>query len=462
MRPTLLLALIASAACGQIPICTLPGGHTFLHGYGGPGSWAAARRLAPGTWEIRDCSSVLAVLNGVENPRSFHDLDGDGRIDLLVRINNSDLAAVSAGTGVQFWSNTWADGTIIEDVTGDGVPDILMPALTGPVAAVNGATGGLAGLLGFPAVNTCGDFDGDGTIDWVTIDQVRSGADTSVLFDASPATLQGLGDVDGDGLTDVLVRTVTSPASCGDMATIHYGPDGLATSSTIVDFNLEAVTPLDDLDGDGRSDWVAVDGSCAVTNYYIGSGDISGNRLSVPPALSATPAKVHVLDDIDGDGLRDFALGYPIDFPGLESRVYGSTFHPSAASRMESCPPGPLAPNLWGPSLAWGVMPFAQLTNVIPGGTAAIVVGIVAPTPPITVGNCQILLDPASTFTLTSGPVSANGSFVWSASPLPVGNQTLLGIAIDVQAGALSPMGTLQIANALRFVIGSSPAAWTF
>ncbi|ANM31689.1 hypothetical protein ABI59_22215 [Acidobacteria bacterium Mor1] len=118
----------------------------------------------------------------------------------------------------------WVAGQL-SDVNGDGVDEILIPAIArdgfaGRVSLYSGATGDVLNVIdGAPgsafgySVSDAGDVDNDGTHDYVIgggLVQVYSGATNALLHDVSAEvagfahSVSGVGDVNGDGHDDFM------------------------------------------------------------------------------------------------------------------------------------------------------------------------------------------------------------------------------------------------------------------
>ncbi|MAF64514.1 MAG: hypothetical protein CMJ84_02480 [Planctomycetes bacterium] len=296
------------------------------------------------------------------------DVDGDGFSDLVIGAYGNDDFATEAGTAYVF---SGIDGTLLHalsggeafenggisvagagDVDGDGLDDVLVGAwgsdLAGPNAGAarvfSGADGSLLRLLlgeaeldlFGTAVCGLGDIDGDGRADlavgakWNDVNgsgagsvEVFSGADGAPLFtlrgaasgDGFGSSVACAGDVDGDGVNDLIVGAPGADVSGTNAgsATVYSGVDG----SSLFQFEGPAagdgfgvsVAGAGDMDGDGRADVIVgahgndANGSgagCArVFSGADGSlisevlGDASGDRLGF---------SVDGGGDIDGDG----------------------------------------------------------------------------------------------------------------------------------------------------------------
>ncbi len=260
------------------------------------------------------------------------DVDGDGVSDLAVAA--PDNRVMGQGSGSVYLLTGGADAA------GLGVP-------THRYHGQEGTRLGDGGVLGL------GDTDGDGLVDLV-IGSPRAEDDDGVLhlvtdhrpgdhpIDDRAIRLQGErsrgglgsqvaapGDVDGDGLADLLVTVDT-----GHQVALLRGPvaDGMApedahalfTPEDIYDFMGNALGGADDVDGDGLPDLLigavdynrddeALDHEGAV---YVMSGLASGTvpldqalgRIAGTADLAGCGVQVQGLGDTNGDGQADLAV----------------------------------------------------------------------------------------------------------------------------------------------------------
>jgi len=280
----------------------------------------------------------------------IEDLNGDGVEDLLV---SDPQRTVNGKTGAgQVFLFSGADGSIIrrlespnleedggfgegvagvDDLDGDGEPDILVGAVSetvegtnfaGRVYSFSGADGSHVRTLTSPNVENAGDFGGD---------------------------VAGLGDVNGNGAADILVgasgETVKSISGAG-RAYLYSGGNGqllkqFESENVEEDGNFgEGVTGVDDVDGDGIEE-VAV----AAPDEKAGGKTSAGRTyafLSTEPfppsglAVSASPDEISlkwsVFDSVDvakyrvyrDPALIDSSDG-PSRYTALDSTTVGDT-----------------------------------------------------------------------------------------------------------------------------------------
>jgi hypothetical protein len=239
----------------------------------------------------------------------------------------------------------------LADIDGDGIAEVVVGALDGGggVRVLSGASGAIlwewvstTATYGFGnAIADAGDVDGDGVADVIvgamgvftsqTGDAyVYSGASGSLLQsfsgihvgDEFGAAVIGLGDVDGDALSDLAIGAPTQMNGSGyDRIEVHSGGSGLSLYTVLPttpgDDLGAALALLDDLDGDGVRDFAA----SAIVGQYVDivsgkSGAILRTIHGPASYLDLFGKSLAAIGDLDGDGFGDLLVGSPLRHAG--------------------------------------------------------------------------------------------------------------------------------------------------
>ncbi|RFO96304.1 hypothetical protein DIC66_13405 [Rhodoferax lacus] len=378
------------------------------------------------------------------------DVNGDGRADLLVSSSNANngagkayvvygkadtntvnLNSVAQGVGGFVMNGAMANessGFSINnagDVNGDGLADLIVGASTGQnlsnipgkayvvfgktdsspidLSAVAAGAGGFVikesvfGNYGGWAVSGAGDVNGDGLADVIVTSQVAAGSagasyvvfgksnttaiDMSsvangvggfVITGASAGDISGFsvsiaGDVNGDGLADILMGGPGVNGNAG-ASYLVYGKAGTgainlsSVANGVGGFVIKGEMPNDnsgnwvrsagDMNGDGLADMVIgaphADGGAGRTYVVYGKTDNAAINLSAVAAGTGGFAVIGAANDrsgldassasdVNGDGLSDLIVGASSNDPnsaGSSYVIFGGTQYATTVDRL--------------------------------------------------------------------------------------------------------------------------------
>ena len=303
-----------------------------------------------------DGSSRLPRANRDSEDIGLADFDGDGDLDVIVvseddRINElyfNDGMGRFTDEGVRLPVTGTSNGVVVADVSGDGVPDILIgnngrnALLVGDGAGgfVDETTTRLPPLEDVTQDLELGDADGDGDLDVLVGNEGRNrlliNDGTGRFSDESAARLPArsaseetreadFGDVDGDGDLDIFfanVRAFIPNADPQNRLLINDGT-GMFTDETETRLPPDADATFDgefgDVDGDGDLDLLTANASVDLSQGQIvdapyrvylndGTGRFTDGTSDVFGVGIVGIGFDIELGDLDGDGGTDLYL----------------------------------------------------------------------------------------------------------------------------------------------------------
>ncbi|MBS1531118.1 MAG: VCBS repeat-containing protein [Bacteroidetes bacterium] len=260
-------------------------------------SFSLKDKLGASNFEINSTIKVSSPQAAV----ACVDIDGDGKIDIVVSNSSKislyrnigttggDVNAATFDPKVDITMPGNVSKVVIQDIDGDGKPDIVATAGTISILKNNAQAG-----LAFSAA---------------TFTQI------SLPFQASGAVL-AVGDVDNDGKPDIIAALPDpSPSFAIHMAVLKNTsqPGQLSASS----FSEAATAPFEggnasfyiaDLDGDGKPDIVATDYAYNTITFFRNIGSIGSPSFSAVTMDIGQGSTDVAVTDIDQDGKPDLLV----------------------------------------------------------------------------------------------------------------------------------------------------------
>ena len=379
------VAAIRAALVAIVALATLTTLWAVPHPAAGSTPAAIGARLAeaPSDGTVKGHQKVSGTEGGFTGPlddfdlfgtlvASLGDLDGDGVTDLAVGAFSDDDGGFNRGAVWVLFMN--ADGT----VKSEQKISHIAGAFTGPLDDSDRFGAGLANLgdldgdlVSDLAVGAEGDDDGgpdrgavyvlfmnaNGTVKSEQKISSTAGGFTGTLAqdDFFGSTLTSLGDLDGDGVSDLAVSAVGDDdggARRGAVWILFMNSDGTVKShqkisdteggftGTLDDIDAFGGSPasLGDLDGDGVVDlavsadgdddggngrgamWILFMNSDGTVKAEQKIWDTAGGFTGILDDIDLFGRSVASLGDLDGDGVSDLAVGASFDGDGGAGR----------------------------------------------------------------------------------------------------------------------------------------------
>jgi RHS repeat-associated protein len=307
-------------------------------------SWRLMLSQGDGTF----ASLVDTGLNAIGNGQVLLDYNGDGRQDVLYNAdlgpNDAPQLALStgdeSGSGSYFTTPASVPGLSVVwqtyvpvDLNGDGLDDLARQGSPSIISQLNNGTGfasqvittlpgSSAVTLYYPGPLQSADFDGDGRDDLLVARGTGSRTWEAYLSNGNGFTTPGVSmgvttsttadvmvlDINGDGLSDVLLRNTsgiwTTRLSTGKAGAAFVAP----TCTTPVNFSLSKTTVVD-YDGDGRMDVLRPDGA---TGWRVQRSDgrcyLTANYTNLVGGTSPSSTFRTRGVDVTGDGSLDIVI----------------------------------------------------------------------------------------------------------------------------------------------------------
>jgi len=352
-------------------------------GHGDPSAPTTCDDPAGAVADATDCDDAHPhVWEGApELCSSGRDEDCDG-FGGRVEITATDPWSATQPSDGRVWGFA-SDVALPGDMNGDGVDDLAIASYgypmseerwigavlvyPGPLAGVGHVVPeGIGGVLSMGSntwaerLSGAGDTNGDGYADLLvqtydpsykvflqrgplpsgTVEISESGTTWEVPA-MSEVFIEGAGDVNGDGLDDMLVNDTSAGGMMRQGAVyVLLGP-GPESGALVADTTLAVsetehlwgITPLGDLDGDGTSDFGTCDYTLAgylVLDHAPGTFHPADVGVTVYQDLSGTwhhPMNVNAVGDVNGDGYVD--AGFSEQGGNYLSVIFGSFASPA-------------------------------------------------------------------------------------------------------------------------------------
>lgn len=174
---------------------------------------------------------------------------------------------------------------LIEDLDGDGTPDVVVGAHNGRLYAYNGI---------------------DGEPMWV-----GAALTTTSGIDSSPSAA----DVDGDGRPEIFVGSGNAVANPGPGAILSFQHDGIPRYTQILDDGkptnpqpgIHSSPAIGDIDRDGSADITF--GTLDIDSVWSIDANTGARKAGFPFSSGDTNFSTPALADLNGDGQTDFVIG---------------------------------------------------------------------------------------------------------------------------------------------------------
>ncbi len=247
----------------------------------GVSAWAVGAGASGGYGD--DCLATIADLDGDTFPEIVRGVAWGGQ---RVEVRGSEDGALLWSYATSVHGGGWVYSVdVLEDVSGDGLPEVLAGAGT------DGSGGGSRRIYGLDGATGALRFA------YITGDAVQS--------------VTSIGDVSGDGVQDVVGASSDEFVYC-----LSGASTGFATVLWSFDTGGTAyfVDEIEDVSGDGLPDVIAGSWSSRVFCLSGASGGVEWEHITGWPVLES-----RTIPDVTGDGVQDVvACGFGPNFRVLD------------------------------------------------------------------------------------------------------------------------------------------------
>jgi hypothetical protein len=297
---------------------------------------------------------AIHATRGTPKSVAIADMDGDGFADVIVGNSGLGIEVFKQGASgtldsSTFYSTSYSDKIRAADLNNDGLMDVVGIDWGSNFAGV--MLGNTSGTLSTAVTYTAphggyddlevGDINGDGLSDIVVMSgQSYSNPNLSVLTqlaggDFSPVASYnvgsniltsgvGVGDVDGDGKSDVVVSYGGNRPNASIGLYLQNGSGTLTSPPTsLTSYDIPESVDVADVNLDGKQDVIVLHGGWVAAGVYLQQADGS----LAPEDLYSLPYASHynkhglAIGDINNDGRPDIAIA---DYNNGLVILYGS------------------------------------------------------------------------------------------------------------------------------------------
>jgi hypothetical protein len=273
---------------------------------------------------------------------ALHDLDGDGKAEILLTteaLGGSNKLIIRSGSGSTIWEKPGAGGRDVAVANMDGDPSLEIAVGAGAVIDWATRTVQWQRPQGFGGSLAVGDIDGDGMAELITVSltdflaafdvdtQLRKWSITAL---SNPSVIW-VGNVDADADLEMVV----ADAQC---CQIHaFNTITLADEWTITaEWGGATSFAVGDVNGDGTTDllWGAGAGSSGPDRLYV--ANLASRTIDWESFQLEGPFIAPQIGDVDGDGLPEIVTASHTSDVGNSGRIVvldGETMRARAVSQ---------------------------------------------------------------------------------------------------------------------------------